>query len=122
MMTDIELLTFAAKAMRFDIDHIHERGVVVKSEDGLSRWWWSPFEDSGQALFMACKLRLDIEHGNECDNDRYVYVSRHGIEMVRSPIGIFEEFGEEGWRLHITRLALTIAAAEIGRQESGIES
>lgn len=121
-MTDIELLTFAAKAMRLDVDHVHERGVVVKSENGLSRWWWSPFEDSGQALFMACKLRLDIEHGNECDNDRYVYVSRHGIEMVRSPIGIFEEFGEEGHRLHITRIALTIAAAEIGRQESGIES
>lgn len=115
-MTDRELLELAAKAMKLNVDHVDDRGAVIISEDGASRWWWSPLEDRGQALYLACKLRLDIEHGNELDNDRYVYVSRHSIEMVRDPVGVMEEIGEEGWRLHITCRAIVCAAAEIGKR------
>ncbi len=117
-LLDEEILRYAAKAMKLDCEHVDARGAVIISQDGISRWWWSPLEDRGQALCVACALRLDIEHGNELDNDRYVYVSRHGIEVVRSPVGIMEEIGEEGWRLHITCRAIVRAAAEIGKEIS----
>ena len=111
-MTDRELLELAAKAIGFDVEHVDDRGVVYRTSD-CSAAWWSPFEDYGQALILGIRLHLDIEHGSPLDNDRYVYVSRCGIEMVRDPVGIWEYVEDEKNRAAATCRALVRAAAEI---------
>lgn len=65
-MTDQELLKLAAKAAQIKVfsiinDPIFGFGVNTGSVDG---GLWNPFEDNGQALDLAGKLRLTIEHGN----------------------------------------------------------
>lgn len=77
---------------------------------------WNPRGDGGDAMRLAAKLRLDIEHGSPLDNSRYVRVSRCGIEMVRELVIVVEEFEDESGRFDAMCFAITRAAAAIGEQ------
>ena len=122
-MNDRELLELAAKAAGLHIgsdqgDYQYRDGGtwvagLYATDNGYSLFW-NPLIDDRDALRLAVKLRLDIEHGCELDNDRYVYVSRHGIELVRDPVGCWEEIEDEDHRAAATCRAITRAAAEIG--------
>lgn len=110
-MTDRELLEMAAKAAGCGYGEWTRHGIVF----AVSRVIWNPLTDDGDALRLAARLRLDINHGSPLDNSSYVSVSRCGIEMVRDPIDVVEEFDGEVGRAEATRRAIVRAAAEIGR-------
>lgn len=90
MQNERELLEYAAKAA----------GIEVWFDDNGQPWIdgdkcvWNPRTDSGQALELAVKLSL------LCDHD-----------VQYAPVNVWE--GEDP--LAATRLAITRAAAEIGR-------
>lgn len=122
MMTkqDFEQLMFAAKACGYKTNHpwneyryLHAPWLGLCIDSVSTNW--NPRLDSAHALRLAATLRLDVDHGNELDNDRYIHVSRHGIELVRSPVSVFEEIEDEAHREDAARLAIVRAAAEIGR-------
>ncbi|WP_186113893.1 hypothetical protein [Burkholderia gladioli] len=121
-MNDRELLELAAKAAgKPDLvfnegrTNAYYAGSLIYMTGKTSHQPWNPLNDDGDALRLAVKLRLDIEHGSELDNDRYVYVSRNGIELVRDAVGCWEDIEEETHRADATRHAITRAAAEIER-------
>lgn len=62
-MTDRELLEAAAKAAEIDLWHadVFTTGLTRKvSGDGVLRW--NPLTDDGDALRLAVKLQINIEH------------------------------------------------------------
>ncbi|WP_186191008.1 hypothetical protein [Burkholderia gladioli] len=117
-MKDRELLELAAKAAAIEGTYVRVHQTYgdqwVEGIDTGTPVFWNSLTDYGDALLLAVKLRLDIEHGCELDNARYVYVSRHGIELVRDPVGCWEEIEDEDHRAAATCRAITRAAAEIG--------
>lgn len=129
-ITDRELLELAAKAAgivlgehaRFIGDHpqpwFHNdsrKHPMCRKPNRAGNVPWAPLADDGDALRLAARLRLDINHGSPLDNSSYVSVSRCGIEMVRDPIDVVEEFDGEVGRAEATRRAIVRVAAEIGR-------
>lgn len=123
-MNDRELLELAAKAAGIKLlkVEIYPNGFTEAVREGFNPNGgniWNPLTDDGDALRLAVKLRLDIEHGSELDNDRYVYVSRNGIELVRDAVGCWEDIEDEDHRAAATRRAITLAAAEIGKNMGG---
>lgn len=68
---------------------------------------WNPLTDDGDALRLAVRLRLDVAHS--LSRVRCGVVQRKSSELV----------GDD--RLAATRLAITRAAAEIGRQMQGAD-
>lgn len=127
--SDRELLQWAAKAggLAIEFHEFHSSDFRSKSERAVIRedaQWkrritdcklWSPRTDYSDALQLSVKLRLDIEHGSPLDNSRYVKVSRCGIEMMCDPVSVIEEFEDESGRIDALCLAITRAAAEIGK-------
>jgi hypothetical protein len=114
MSSDRELLEAAARAAGLpECGWMGPAFTYVKNDTFVT---WNPLTDDGDALRLAVKLRLDIEHGSMLDNSRYVCVSRTGIEMVCSPVMVIQEFEDENCELRLaaTRLAIVRAAASIG--------
>lgn len=111
MREDRELLELAAKAAGYEVLDGFVGFTVRKKEVDLWPYAWNPLVDDGDALRLAAKLRMDIEHGSPLDNSRYVLVSRCGIEMVRNAIRVIEEFEDESGRGDATRIAIVRAAA-----------
>lgn len=103
MTTDKELLELAAKAAGYD--YRPENGVIVV--DGIPGNW-NPIEDDGDALRLAVKLRMEIDHNHPADASSWVSVS------VADRFGV-EEFDDETQRLTATRRVIVRAAAEIGK-------
>lgn len=118
MTTDRELLELAAKAAGKKYAKWDDffGCFSITGDNGVKDCPWNPLSHSYEAFDLSVKLRLAIDHGNELDNDRYVHVSRHGIEMVRSPVSVFEEIEDEAHREAATRRAIVRAAAEIGKE------
>jgi len=117
-MNDIDLITLAAKAAGIERgEDRFECGVNLTEKDGRHRSLpkWNPLTDDGDALRLAVKLRLDIDHEDPRDQGPGVWVSRRGIRNVRAPVGVGEEFDDEIERGLSTRRAIVRAAAEIGR-------
>jgi len=114
-MTEKQMLEFAAKAAGINL---HVWGTKGKENfadlDSGNRW--NSLTDDGDALRLAAKLRLDIEHGSPLDNSRYVLVRRCGIEMMRDAVQVFEEFEDESGRIFAMCRAITRAAAAIGEK------
>ena len=103
-MSDRELLELAAKAA----------GVDFYTPEGMDTPWcgrgfylrgyvvWNPLSDDGDALRLAVKLRLDIEH------------LKSSVNVWKDCIGT--GFIQNGNDLYAaTRCAIVRAAAEIGR-------
>lgn len=115
-MTDRELLEFAAKAAGIELWHedVFTTGLTRKvSKRGILRW--NPLTSDGDALRLAVKLRLSIDHNHIADQQRWVAADRNGCEGVCSPVSAVEDEFEESGRAAATRRAITIAAAEIGK-------
>ncbi len=131
-MTDRELLELAAKAAGIEYDKAASfppdgktysffgLWLVIEGEPNeRTRRRWNPLADDGDALRLAVKLRIDIDHGSPLDNSRYVCASCCGIEMVRDAVRAVEEFEDDVGvqRAYSTRRAIVRAAAELAKQE-----
>ena len=91
-MTDDEIVTLAVKAY------------------GDAPLGFSPLTDDGDALRLAVKLVMEMDHNHAADNCLWV-----SVRVPRQVFCAFEEFADESERLSATRRAIVRAAAEIGR-------
>lgn len=80
--------------------------------------WWNPIENDGDALRLAVKLRLSIDHNHSADQQRWVAADRNGCEGCYAPVSCVEDdFDDESQRSSATRRAIVRAAAEIQLQK-----
>lgn len=114
---DRELLELAAKAagLKVRIWNGHT-GVMCSIDDDRHGRMWMPLTDDGDALRLAVKLRLSIDHNHIADQQRWVAADRNGCEGVCSPVSAVEDEFEESGRAAATRRAIVRAAAAIGEQ------
>ena len=91
-MSDEELTALAAKAF------------------GNTQHGFSPLTDDGDALRLAAKLRMEIDHNHPADETAWV-----SVRAFRSAFVAVEEFEDEVQRLGATRRAIVRAAAAIGK-------
>lgn len=117
MMTDRELLEFAAKAAGIEINDYREYdpklegktrqywGVYVEYEEWSGDYWlWNPLVSDGDALRLAVNLgfQLNLRHHT---NEIYVYGAPTGRVDQSAVLDPYAA----------TRRAIVQAAAEIGR-------
>ena len=109
-MNDLQLLHFAARAAGHALSlewDCAAHGIFIGTGRGDLQTW-DPLTDDGDALRLAVKLRLGIEHNHPWDSVQWVQVSNAvGTNLV------FEEFDD--YPEAATRRAIVRAAAEIGR-------
>ena len=110
-MTDRELLENAAKAAGIALEWQAD-GWAHCLDTGCE---WNPLTDDGDALRLAVKLEIDIEHNPPTEQQAYVVASRRGCEMMFAPVSALEDV--DGYREAATRRAIVRAAAEIGRSK-----
>lgn len=119
-MTDRELLEMAANAAGYDTSHHWnaERMSLKPPVIGLCipnvGTLWNPLEDSGQALDLAVKLRIDIctdENDPHPTEDRKIC---HVNAWPRNANGCCEDRYPDPYAA--TRRAIVRAAAEIARK------
>ena len=103
-MSDKELLEAAAKAAGIDTANQPYRDAICVRVGSLSWREWNPRADDGDALRLAVQLRFEID------------ICETGI-AVRTPTGVKVLVSEklEPDPYAATRLAITRAAAEIGK-------
>lgn len=106
-MSDLDLLKNAARACGYEWDHDIAR---FRTKNKISGLWvyhvstaWDPLSDSGHALALAVKLRLDIRHASGL-----VYVGR----ISNDEWFAHESHGDDAEQA--TRLAIVRAAAALG--------
>ncbi len=112
-MNDRELLELAARAAGYQFSYsYHSLAIpVILAETG--RWrQWDPRHDDGDALRLAVKLGLVVTPDRE--NQRTLVSNQAGHEYCAIYWG---KLGE----MAATRLAITEAAAEIGKSMGGGE-
>jgi hypothetical protein len=111
-----ELLELAAKAAGIKVPtkndypyaYIDDRGIhrdISYGGDGTRMSHWNPFDDDGDALRLAVKLKLDVEFSSE-----EVWVTPTWSDW---PITRAEAIDNDPYAA--TRRAIARAAAEIGR-------
>jgi hypothetical protein len=116
--SDRELLELAAKAAGYEINFdepVNDWYPHGYDENGDVDKWWNARLDDGDALRLAAKLRIDIDHGSPLDNSAYIRASRCGIEMVRDPVSSIEEIDGDSSRSASMCLAILRVAAQIGK-------
>lgn len=103
-MNDRELLELAAKAAGLRLEW--QRDILRASDDGCVWEIWNPLQRDGDALRLAVKLRLVIQHAH-----KYVVV----MDVDRN-VAEHEDNRENGGDPYTaTRRAIVKAAAAIGR-------
>ena len=103
-MSDRELLEDAAKAAGIYY-WIDADAVVTHSDTPGSTREWNPLTDDGDALRLAVKLRIDVDH---------YYVE---VQAKRYDIVVYELFSEHKSDPYAaTRRAIVRAAAAIGKE------
>lgn len=120
MTTDRELLEWAAKAAGYEVTWKMGRckggefcgAFIAEKVDA-----WNPLTDDGDALRLAVKCRIELDHSHAQDQHRYVCASRRGCEMMYAPVSAVEEIEDDGHTLAATRRAIVRAAASIGQQK-----
>lgn len=118
-MSDRELLEWAAKAAGYEVTWKTGRckggefcgAFIAEKVDA-----WNPLTDDGDALRLAVKCRIEIDHSHAQDQHRYVCASRRGCEMMYAPVSAVEEIEDDGQTIAATRRAIVRAAASIGQQ------
>lgn len=70
---------------------------------------WNPLHNSGDCFDLAVRLKLDLIQA-----DKWVTAQSYDLYVVKS-----QDLADESERLAATRLAITRAAAEIGRRMKG---
>jgi hypothetical protein len=108
-MTDRELLEFAAKAAGIayikPAEGYDGRLGLAAGDNPMRTYTWNPLADDGDALRLAVKLRIGI-------GDRETAITAFRRQSMSIGSVYVEEFGDP---IAATRLAITRAAAEIGR-------
>lgn len=113
-MNDRTLLELAARAAGYQFSYSYRSlsspaVPVILAETG--RWrQWDPRHDDGDALRLAVRLRMEIDHNHPADEIAWVSVRAQGERTCA-----VEEFDDESLRAAATRMAITRAAAEIGK-------
>lgn len=115
--TDRELLEMAAKAAGLKVRTWDgHTGVMCSIDDDRHGRMWMPLIDDGDALRLAVKLRLSIDHNHPADQQHWVAADRNGCEGCYAPVSCVEDdFEAELQRGSATRRAIVRAAAEIGK-------
>lgn len=116
-MTDREMLELAAKAA--GLVPLEDVSPFMVHVSGWGYRVWNPLADDGDALRLVVALQLSIDHNHAADQQRWVAAERSGREGCFSPVSKVEDNFEESGRAAATRLAITRAAAEIGKQMGG---
>lgn len=83
---------------------------------------WNPLQADGDALRLAVKLRMEIEHNHPADQQAWVATEIRGCEGCWAPVSCVEDEFDEAGRTAATRRAIVRAAAAIGeaqKQEGG---
>lgn len=124
--TERELLELAAKAA--GMTGMHWGGTsmgMLKSIDpsrpgktGSVGFPWRPLDDDGDALRLAVKLRINVEHNHPADQQTWVSAHRNGCEGCFDPVSCIESDFDESGRGTATRRSIVRAAAAIGRAMS----
>lgn len=108
MMTDRELLEMAAKAAGSSVSWPFENVPVILGDPSVP---WDPLADDGDALRLACALKINIEHMHTLSGDIFgINCWPHG----RGDCGVSEDEGLVDY-CAATRRAIVRAAAEIGK-------
>ncbi|MFU6981322.1 hypothetical protein ACM75Z_28025 [Pseudomonas aeruginosa] len=112
-MNDRELLELAARAAGFTGYgfFLGDDGIDVSDETG-TRFAWNPLTEDGHALRLAVKRGLVVTPDRE--NQRTLVSNQAGHEYCAI---YWDKLGE----MAATRLAITSAAAEIGKSMGGGE-
>jgi hypothetical protein len=109
-MTDRELLECAAKAAGIEGEFKDHGGVLWLSRNDFGSPW-NPITDDGDALRLAVKLRINVEHAETLGRQLY------GVNcwpVGRGDCGYMETDLSDPYAA--TRRAIVRAAAEIGRR------
>lgn len=114
-MDDRTLLELAAKAAGLGRIIWWEEQQTYQLIDQPNCPRWNPLTDDGDALRLAVKLRLSLDHNHSADQQRWVASDRNGCEGCYDPVSCVEDEFEENDRDAATRRAIVRAAAEIGR-------
>ena len=101
-MTDRELLEKAAKAVGLDLRWQDDKPHIG---DWLSRKWWNPLADDGDALRLAVKLKIDIRPSMG-GQTKFSYTWKNGSS--------YGEVSDDPYAA--TRRAIVRAAALLGEQ------
>ena len=113
-MNDRELLELAAKAAGSDVFMLGDTWVqhIGEKVEGIDRWVgsWNPLTDDGDALRLAVKLHMEIDHNHPADQQPWA-----SARAAPSHMYSVDEFDDESERMAATRRAITRAAAEIGK-------
>ena len=122
-MTDRELLEQAAKAAGYSVEWVERRIARIgafkqlqhERRDGfvMAGKEWNPLTDDGDALRLAVKLHMEIDHNHPADQQPWV-----SVRAAPSHMYSVDEFEDESGRMAATRRAITRAAAEIGKAQS----
>ena len=104
---DRDLLERAARAAGYEIDEWHDGRLSVI--DGGAVIPFEPLTDDGDALRLAVKLRLDIDHGNDVVVAGGMTEERYGTEP---PFAYTQEEREAATRRAIVRAAAAMAGEE----------
>lgn len=107
-----ELLELAAKAAGIPVRWNDNPPCTVMIDDIGDAGWWSPLTDDGDALRLAVKLRISVIRTETYPNTtECAYLDNSALEPRWRYEAVTGSDANE-----ITRLAITRAAAEIGRQ------
>lgn len=121
-MSNRELLELAAKAAGVSTkivkpfaDYDDRLGFYTMNMDGSRvTGQWNPLSDDGDALRLAVKLSLTVDHNPPGEQQCYVVAKRRGCEGCFAPVSCVEDvYGTDPYAA--TRRAIVRAAAEIGR-------
>ena len=119
-MTDREMLELAARAAGLkEFTEINGRFAVRTRFTGMQDWSpWNPLTDDGDALRLAVKLGLHVMQYPIYDEPKHSAIAKKSARLLDDTcvdmcVGI-EVYGSDPYAA--TRLAITRAAAEIGRQ------
>ena len=107
MITDRELLEFAAKAAGLPHQWCDAWNTMAKPRPDGGFFFekvWNPLRDDGDALRLAVRLGIDVVHTN---------IHSPQVHAMGFGGSITEEVGSD--RLAATRRAIVRAAAKIGR-------
>ena len=107
-MTEREMLEFAAKASGVDLKYDK-----FGQSDNADRvyCYWNPLTDDGDALRLAVKLGIGFRHRAGGDGSTYPGL----VTVFTGSFDLTEYVSKSGDAISATRLAITKAAAEIGK-------
>ena len=121
-MTEREMVEFAAKAVGIAIKPMEVKNVEFMGDDHFigfmtdpnqwERGWFDPLTDDGDALRLAVKLGIGFRHRAGGDGSTYPAL----ITVFTGSFDLTEYVSKSGDEFSATRLAITKAAAEIGKR------